>query len=550
MNIKFEKILNRTFEQIKKRWSSMLLNSLISLALTVGVAAAVALPIGLIVGFGISMMTGSGATAVGVILVIIAAILFITLMLLVSFWGMISPFVLADASIDDSQRFFNSLKKVWTKENFKFFFKSVILPMLGVMLIIDILILIVVLTEAILAVVITVIVIIPILILSMYISSYFLMAVYADPDTVIGRQKLSIYTRKQIFIGYLIYAGVTYLLSIPLSFVSYIPIVGIFISMVVSSFVSIGTSQALILEIKAQLEGPNTDNNADQFAGFSNDVAQIKSDSLVVTIANAGAEIKSILKNDTEIMWQADPSYWGRTSPVLFPFVGKLKDDQFSAGGNMIPMTQHGFLRDRRFNLISQTENSVTFEYTSNLADYEIYPCDFTVQITYRVFGSRVTTEYNVINNSSYPMPYQIGAHPAFNVDSVNNLELEFPTQEVTKHYFEGGLQSKTEPTEISTIKLSHELIEENLPCFSDFKVKRLTLKQNGVDFLRFDFETMEYLAVWSPEYKNAKFVCIEPWNGICARQDQVDYLLGNKDGMNILDANSSKVCSYSFEIC
>ncbi len=88
------------------------------------------------------------------------------------------------------------------------------------------------------------------------------------------------------------------------------------------------------------------------------------------------------------------------------------------------------------------------------------------------------------------------------------------------------------------------------MTAISNFEQKYLTLVENGNDYLKFDFTQMEYLAIWSPEFKNAKFICIEPWNGICSRADQPDYLLANKDGMQVLAPNSSATCGYSFEVC
>ena len=37
-------------------------------------------------------------------------------------------------------------------------------------------------------------------------------------------------------------------------------------------------------------------------------------------------------------MWKADPKFWGRTSPVLFPFVGAVKEKQFRTKGQTYTM--------------------------------------------------------------------------------------------------------------------------------------------------------------------------------------------------------------------
>ena len=57
-----------------------------------------------------------------------------------------------------------------------------------------------------------------------------------------------------------------------------------------------------------------------------------------VDIANFGAELKSAVKDDYEYMWCADEKYWARTSPVLFPFVGSLKNKAYMLDGNLYSM--------------------------------------------------------------------------------------------------------------------------------------------------------------------------------------------------------------------
>ena len=52
---------------------------------------------------------------------------------------------------------------------------------------------------------------------------------------------------------------------------------------------------------------------------------------LKVTIANIGAELISVYdkENAVERMWDANPTVWNRHAPILFPFVGKLTNNQY-----------------------------------------------------------------------------------------------------------------------------------------------------------------------------------------------------------------------------
>ena len=48
-----------------------------------------------------------------------------------------------------------------------------------------------------------------------------------------------------------------------------------------------------------------------------------------ITVDTKGAELKNLIKNDRDFMWIADSKYWGKTSPLLFPFVGGSKDNKY-----------------------------------------------------------------------------------------------------------------------------------------------------------------------------------------------------------------------------
>jgi galactose mutarotase-like enzyme len=70
---------------------------------------------------------------------------------------------------------------------------------------------------------------------------------------------------------------------------------------------------------------------------------------LSAVIKADGAELCSLRDADgVELLWQAGP-VWPRHAPVLFPIVGRLKDDRLLHDGASHRMTQHGFARDRRF---------------------------------------------------------------------------------------------------------------------------------------------------------------------------------------------------------
>ena len=83
-------------------------------------------------------------------------------------------------------------------------------------------------------------------------------------------------------------------------------------------------------------------------------------------------------------MWQADPAFWGRTSPVLFPLVGNYWQKKSRFAGRPYEMGQHGFARDMDFSLLSQTGDELVFELRDNEATHAKYPFSF---VQYNIYG-------------------------------------------------------------------------------------------------------------------------------------------------------------------
>jgi galactose mutarotase-like enzyme len=75
----------------------------------------------------------------------------------------------------------------------------------------------------------------------------------------------------------------------------------------------------------------------------------LKSSGITATIKAFGAELCSLRDAEgKELLWQAG-EVWPRHSPLLFPIIGRLKNDQLHHRGKTYPMTQHGVARDHRF---------------------------------------------------------------------------------------------------------------------------------------------------------------------------------------------------------
>lgn len=58
-------------------------------------------------------------------------------------------------------------------------------------------------------------------------------------------------------------------------------------------------------------------------------VETLKNQFLEVSVASLGAELQSIKdSNGKEYLWDGNPEFWGRRSPILFPIVCGLWQGQ------------------------------------------------------------------------------------------------------------------------------------------------------------------------------------------------------------------------------
>ena len=141
----------------------------------------------------------------------------------------------------------------------------------------------------------------------------------------------------------------------------------------------------------------------------------LKNTALTLNISLHGAELTSIRDSfGREFLWQADPAFWKRHSPVLFPIVGSLWDKHFRVNGREYERGQHGFARDMDFRLVSEREDEMWFELKSSPETLAKYPYKFTLRIGYRLEANKIHVMWEVSGDDSQTMWFQIGAHPAF----------------------------------------------------------------------------------------------------------------------------------------
>lgn len=260
----------------------------------------------------------------------------------------------------------------------------------------------------------------------------------------------------------------------------------------------------------------------------------LENNEFIAKFDSHGAELKSVLRKSDyrEYMWYGDSKFWGRTSPVLFPFVGSLKNKEYEFDGRKYPMGQHGFARDMEFTLMEKSDNSLAFKLDSNDSTREKYPFDFSLIITYTLKGGELTVDWTVTNTGNETMYFSIGAHPAFlcpihGESGKNGYRLYFDGVNSIHHHGNTRDTGLAIMSEDITLPLTDNRVEI-APDFFDrctYMIEGNQTKLVGIEdadgnrFVDVCFDTPLF-AIWSPEGKNAPFICIEPWYGRCDATD------------------------------
>ena len=287
----------------------------------------------------------------------------------------------------------------------------------------------------------------------------------------------------------------------------------------------------------------------------------VKNEELICEIETHGAELKSIKDKNTgrEYLWNSDPMYWNRTSPVLFPFVGAVKDKKYNHNGKTYNIGQHGFARDMEFAVKGSGENEMWFELRESEETIARYPFKFHLNIGYKLEGRTVTVLWRVKNTNDGALYFSIGAHPGFMLPQGNKAYFRLfdgngmPVKSIKNRIFgEGGcVTDKIQVIDTPDGKLP---ITEHL-----FDGDALVLEDNQLGLVEIISEksdkpmvsvmfTSPLVGLWSPPHKNAPFVCIEPWYGRCDKES-FDGELSEREYEQKLDADEEFNVSYKISI-
>ena len=117
-------------------------------------------------------------------------------------------------------------------------------------------------------------------------------------------------------------------------------------------------------------------------------------------------------------------------APILLP-ANRTKEGRFTFHGReyQLPVNEpytgahlHGLVHRQIFRVLRHSKTEITLEYVNR---GEVYPFDFTLEVTYRIQDDGFEQHYALTNNGDYPMPLTFALHTTFVEPESFRVDLE-----------------------------------------------------------------------------------------------------------------------------
>lgn len=279
---------------------------------------------------------------------------------------------------------------------------------------------------------------------------------------------------------------------------------------------------------------------------------RLNNDRLCLTFTDRGGKLMSVETPCGEsLLWSGDAAYWDDRAPILFPFCGRCRDGRYFWQGKSYPMPIHGFLPHTPMRVSEQNRESITFTLESDGQTLSVYPFDFQLELCYKLSGNRIPVTATVRAGKT-SLPFSLGAHPGFVLNGFGDYRLTFPSpcEPISLEITEAGLlgQGRTPcpADEENTLILSPDRLGACGLFLQDVPPEVLLWRQGSSHRIKVRFADFATLGIWRPD--DAPFVCLEPWNGLPAR-DGVDTDLADKPGTIFLAPGESRRMGFEIEI-
>lgn len=281
---------------------------------------------------------------------------------------------------------------------------------------------------------------------------------------------------------------------------------------------------------------------------------RLENGQIIAELTPHGAELQWLSKaGGKNCLWQVDELYWNRVAPLLFPIVGKLKDDQARVPEGIVKLRQHGFARDCDFDIRHQSTDQVILALADNAQTRQVFPYSFELQVQYQLQSDRLMVEYTVINSGNSDLPFSIGAHPGFSLKGpLEEHSLVFGERfSADRHWIENGLYTGASGpclNEEKELSLKSEDFNQDAIVFKNSGITFVRLEHAGQPLVELQLDSADDFPYWGFWTKpGAPFFCLEPWAGLADSINSNGNFL-EKEGIRVLKPDERQLFRYTLK--
>ncbi|EIM24952.1 aldose 1-epimerase family protein [Microvirga lotononidis] len=248
----------------------------------------------------------------------------------------------------------------------------------------------------------------------------------------------------------------------------------------------------------------------------------ISSPRLRAQMSEKGAELVRLQDEmGRDLLWDGNPAFWTGRSPLLFPIVGRVRNDHIRVGGTEYGLPKHGFARTALFAIREADPSECRFSLVSGETTLGQYPFRFALDVSYRIEDATLTITASVINKGAKAMPASFGFHPAFRWPlpygaprDAHAVRFEREEAAPVRRPVDGLISRDVEesPVQGRMLRLQDHLFEADALVFDRLESRSVTYGAPDGGSIRIDFPDMPHLGIWTKP--GAGFICIEPWQG------------------------------------
>ena len=213
-------------------------------------------------------------------------------------------------------------------------------------------------------------------------------------------------------------------------------------------------------------------------------------------------------------------------NPILFPFAGTSyadgKSDHWRTNdGEILPMPQHGFVRQGAFRIASIDEYGFAAEFESSDTTRSCYPYDYELLVVYRFAELHVQVSLVLENNDTKAIPWSPGYHFYFHLPwrsglTRNDFTLNVPAKSAYAYEAGGNLRKLPRPSEKerfsepSLVNRIYTGLKEPEAVFGTANgEENVSVRIEGDD----GAGEGRCFVTWT-ENEESPFYCVEPWMG------------------------------------